>query len=341
VTVAVGVAGLVGGCGDGGSDAGGEAARCEPDDLVWVYDRVTEPESHSYPTTIFRFHDGEETALASDGAEAPALSPDGRTVAFERGSEGDPESGGQARVELYLMDSSGGGEEPLLAEQPESSAGALTDWDSHPVWSPDGSRIAFIRNAEPSPSGAGPEVHQVMVVTVADRTVQELPGGVADLYDPAPAWSADGTNLAWITGGTTLRWSSLDGGDSHEVRLQGEPTGPPAWIAGDSAIVVSLGDQMWRVDVATGETTGLDLGVALRAVWTLPTGQLVGLDGTEERSRLVVVDPDAPDDIDEVTTLAGSAVLPEGSVGARARGPVTASPASPDGWASCINRQGP
>jgi len=332
---AVAVASLVAGCGDSGSDPGDEASRCEPENLVWVYDRITEPQSHSYPRTIFRFHEGEETALTSSDAQAPALSPDGSTVVFERGSDGDPESSGYARFELYVMDSAGGGEEPLLAEEPGSTPGTGTDWDRHPVWSPDGSRIAFIRNVEPWQSGGGREVHQVMLATVADRTAQPLPGSVADAHDPAPAWSADGTRLAWITGSTTLHWSSLDGRDRREVRLQGEATGPPAWIDGDQAIVVRLGDQMHRVDVATGEMTELDLGVPLRAVWTMPTGQLAGLDGPEERSRLVVVDPDAPDDVEEITTLAGSAVLPEGSVGDRTRGPVTAAPATPGGWAAC------
>jgi hypothetical protein len=186
--------------------------------------------------------------------------------------------------------------------------------------------------------GQSDDVHQVMVVSVDDRRARPLPGGTADLYDPAPAWSADGTRLAWIAGGTTLYWASLDGRDRREVRLNGEPTGPPAWIDGDRAIVVRLGERLYRIDAATGAQTELDVPVALRAIWATPTGQLAGLDGPEERARLVVLDLDEPDDVHEITTLEGSRILPEGSVGARTRGPVTAAPATPDGWASCLGR---
>jgi hypothetical protein len=118
---AAATAALVAGCGGADSSESGEsgddASRCEPENLVWVYGRITEPESHSYPSTIFRYHRGSETALAGDDADAPALSPDGGRVVFERGSEGDPESAGYARIELYVMNSDGSGEELLLAEE--------------------------------------------------------------------------------------------------------------------------------------------------------------------------------------------------------------------------------
>jgi dipeptidyl aminopeptidase/acylaminoacyl peptidase len=325
---------LVAACGGAGSGPSDEGSRCEPENLVWVYSRITEPDDHAYPSTVFRFERGEETALTSGDARSPALSPDGRRVVFQRGSGGEPESAGYARFDLYVMDSDGGGEEPLLVDDPEAEA--TTAWDTKPVWSPDGTRIAFVRNRDLAPGGDSPgDVHRVMVASVADRTARPLPGGVADLHDSAPAWSSDGTRLAWIVGGATLHWSSLDGRDRHERPLAGTPYGPPAWIDGDRAILVRLDDGTSRVDATTGEITELDLGVAPRALWSLPTGELAGLDGSEASSPLVVVDPGEPGDVEEITTLAGSRILPEGSVGARARGPVTAAPAAPGGWAAC------
>ena len=333
------MAALVAACGDSGSsDAGPDGERpCEAENLVWVYSRITEPEDHAYPSTVFRFEQGEETALTSGDAESPALSPDGGRVVFERGSNGEPESAGYARVDLYVVDSDGGGEEPLLGEGPPADLDIA--WDKRPAWSPDGTRIAFVRNRQGPSSGESPDdVHQVMVATVAEGTARPLPGGVADLYDPPPAWSADSARLAWVGGGTTLYWSSLDGSDRREVALAGAPQGPPAWIDEDRAIVVRLDDRTHRVDVATGEMTEIDLGVVPRTMWSLPTGQLAVLDGSEERSRLVVVDPDEPGDVQEITTLEGSRILNEGSVGDRSRGPATAAPAAPGGWAACHGR---
>lgn len=325
----------VAGCGDSASPD--DAASCDPEDLVWVYDRITEPESHSYPRTIFRFHDGEETALTDDDAsEAPSLSPDGRRIVFERGSEGDPESAGYARRRLYVMDADGGGEEPLLDEADEIQAtDAILAWDGYSAWAPDGSRIAFLRNVSlPSPA---PDVRQVMVFSVDGRELRPLPGAVGSLYGPAPAWSADSTRLAWIAE-STLFWSSLDGRDLRQAPLAGTPTSPPAWIEADRAIAVRLDDRLHRIDTATGAQTELHAPLALRALWTLPTGQLAGLDGPEERSRLVVMDVDQrgePQEVHEITTLVGSRIMPDGSVGNNARSPVNAVPARDGGWSSC------
>jgi serine/threonine protein kinase len=58
-----------------------------------------------------------------------ALSPDGKRVAFERG---DPKNPGGANIWLYEF-----------ARDVTTRFTFESDWDSSPVWSPDGSRIAF------------------------------------------------------------------------------------------------------------------------------------------------------------------------------------------------------
>jgi TolB protein len=64
--------------------------------------------------------------------------------------------------------------------------------DSDPAWSPDGSKLVFIRRVRPSVS----EVTTLELVT----------GGLSTLALPlaayaAPAWSPDGTQLALVAGG--------------------------------------------------------------------------------------------------------------------------------------------
>jgi dipeptidyl aminopeptidase/acylaminoacyl peptidase len=330
-------AAMLAGC--GGSASRDEVGGCEPEDLVWVYDRITDRDSHSYPRTIFRFHDGTETALTGDDAsEAPSVSPDGRRIVFQRGSEGDPESAGYSRFRLYVMNADGSDEEPLLDEPDEMrAAGSILAWDTYPAWSPDGSRIAFLRNATDGPQ-SGLQLHRVMVFSVETRELRQLPGAIGGLYGPAPAWSADGTRLAWIAE-STLFWSSLAGHGIRQVRLAGTPTSPPAWIEADRAILLRVDDRLHRVDAESGAQAELDVPVALRALWTLPTGQVAGLDGPEERSRIAVIDVDEAGDVREVTTIEGSRIMPEGSVGDRARPPLNAVPDSPDGWASCRDSQ--
>lgn len=352
-----GVALLIG-CGGSSADDDGPGAAvetsecseassaecCEPDHLVWVYDRITDPDDHGYPRTIFQFHEGTETALTNDdAAKAPSLSPDGRQIVFVRGTDGSPESSGYTRVQLYVMNRDGTDEHLLLdeANRPESTEGA-TAWDTHPVWSPDGSQIAFLRNTGLVPPADEPgDVHQVMLVSADGGEPQPLPGSVTDMYGLPPAWSADSTRLAWITFASstpTLYWASLDGTDLNQVRLDGEPTGIAAWVESDAAIVVPVGDHLLRIDTANGEQTELEVP-ALRAMWSLPTGELAGLDGPEERSRLVVMDLDQPHDLRDITTIDGSRIMPPGSVGARSQGPVTAAPALAGGWDACPSSQ--
>src|SRR5580693_2492314 len=136
---------------------------------------------------------------------SPAWSPDGTRVAFLRTSDG------QAQVWLLPMD---GGEPERLTTLP-LGAGA-------PAWSPDGSRIAFsapvdLRAAPgegaPKRPGAGPVVadrldykadgtglfgtvrQHVHVLDVASRECRQVTDG--DWHAGAPAWSPDGTRLAF------------------------------------------------------------------------------------------------------------------------------------------------
>jgi dipeptidyl aminopeptidase/acylaminoacyl peptidase len=331
------------GCGESSGDEA--AGRCDPAGLVWVYSQIIELDDDAYPEAVFRRHDGSEQRLTEDdAATAPSVSPDGERVVFERGSNGDPSSGGYSTFRLYVTDSDGSGERPLLDpayEVPEPTDGGASG-DQKPAWSPDGSQIAFIRHGHLADTEG-----QVMVVSPDGGRPRALPGD-ANISGASPAWSSDGTKVAWVTEPfdsphSMLYWSTVDGTDSGSVPLSEEVYGTPAWVDGDQAVAVGyhttddfdLADTgLLRIDLASGESTTIDAPLA--NLWTLPTGELAGFESDAGSHTLVVLDDLAdPNDREEVFTINRSPMLPEGSAYDDERGPATAVPDDPAGWAAC------
>ncbi|MGJ5815865.1 protein kinase domain-containing protein [Paludibaculum fermentans] len=114
------------------------------------------------PVAAFTSYPGIETA--------PAVSPDGATVAF------DWNGGGDNRFHIYLQPSAGGGPR-RLTQRPES--------ETNPVWSPDGQRLAF----DQSESG-------IYVSDVSGAGHALVSGYSTELH---PAWSPDGSSLYFTT----------------------------------------------------------------------------------------------------------------------------------------------
>ena len=351
---AIGLMILMTACSESEADDPGATDPCEAQGMIWVYARITDASDHAYPSEVFRLENGAETQLTSladpperEASNAAAVAPDGSgRIVFARGLEGDPESAGYTRHRLYLMSSDGSGVEPLLDPASEPSDADLA-WDTNPVWSPDGSRIAFVRNVEAQLGSNAGSVHSVMVVPADGGEPVAVSDGGSDLFDPAPAWSPDGTRLAWLTERSgTLHWAAIGpqatgekAGGSGRVNLPGA-TGAPAWIDGGRRILVpyrhdSLQDDvsgLYRVDIAGRAFEEITLeGIRLENLWALPTGEIAGVEtimddaGEEAESRIVVLDPARPADTEEIaafdTTVEGIAsVVPD----------------QPDGWAGCL-----
>jgi Ca2+-binding RTX toxin-like protein len=133
-----------------------------------------------------------ETVLAASGT-GPAVSPDGRTVAFVRGDR------------LILIDSSGGAERVVLTR-----AGLAS-----PDWAPDGSKIVL------AVAGA---VHSVR----PDGTgLVALTNGTGD---SEPAYSPDGTRIAFERG-DDIWLMTASGGDLAVVMKTPLFEGAPDWQA--------------------------------------------------------------------------------------------------------------
>lgn len=111
----------------------------------------------------------EQLTVTPEQELSPALSPDGRTIVFER-IEG-PDSA--TRWGLHSISVEGGAPARLTSGDRESG------YDRSPAWSPDGSRIAFVRHVAKGTEILGTDA--AVVVMNADgsgqREVTERPGG--------------------------------------------------------------------------------------------------------------------------------------------------------------------
>jgi TolB protein len=115
----------------------------------------------------------------------PSLAPDSRRVAYAAilSPTGDTDRG-------IFSQSSDGAAPTALFDVPGA-------YDSAPVWSPDGTRIAFESDADVG--GANPERDMEVWVMGADgRTPTQLTRNTA--HDEGPTWSPDGRLLAYTSG---------------------------------------------------------------------------------------------------------------------------------------------
>ena len=147
-------------------------------------------------------------------ANDPVWSPDGALIAY---------TAGHPTPSLYVMSPDGSNVRRLTPPD----ATLLINWGS--LWSPDGSRLAFVGR------GAGGS-RQVQVVSRDGGDVLNLTEGTDD--KGAPAWSPDGTELAF--------WSDRDGaGEIYAIPSTGGSWRRLTTGSGLSGVVVAL---LWSPD---------------------------------------------------------------------------------------------
>ncbi|MFF3852940.1 VWA domain-containing protein [Micromonospora sp. NPDC002575] len=160
----------VGERGDADQDADARAGR-----LVWVGHQAPADGADLAGGLYLRRPDAPPLRLVgAPGTVAhPALSPDGRRVAFTSDRAGN--------ADIWLVDVDGTGLRRLTDHPAE---------DSWPTWSPDGTRIAY-GSTRADPAG------DVWVVPVAGGDPVRVTDGPA--AEGQPAWSPDGRRLAFTT----------------------------------------------------------------------------------------------------------------------------------------------
>jgi dipeptidyl aminopeptidase/acylaminoacyl peptidase len=111
-----------------------------------------------------------------------------------------------------------------------------TTWDITPRWSPDGTRIAFVRGGfgdNPAPGG-------VMVMNADGTNVHELlPDAPSDVW--ALAWSPVGDKVAFISESRGLAWADVATGAIHPIPRHGLGIGAPITFSPDGTRIALIG----------------------------------------------------------------------------------------------------
>lgn len=168
----------------------------------------------------------------------PAVSPDGRVVAFVSDRDG----GVHADVFVVPL---AGGEPRRLTRLPR---GAHPTVVGELEWSPDGSRLAVVWGEDLPPYNL--EVATLTVVDVASGRARDLTDGVESGTDPT--WSPDGTALAFLRSaelGSAELVLDVDGRAQQSV--DGEPW-TFEWLADSRRVVTFDLDAVEVIDVRSG-----------------------------------------------------------------------------------------
>ena len=216
--------------------------------------------------------EGYDLPTASAGVTDPAPSPDGRSVALA------------SRGWLWVLDLGTGRARRV------TSGGAV---DARPAWSPDGSRLAFVRD-----TGSETSVVVLDLASGAENEVAAEPGIELD-----PAWTPDGRALVYAAAGESgiglRRLDLATGARSVVADAPGVAVAPSVHPDGQRLVYVAKrGAEEVRVrDLAGGVERVLYAGRILSQTRPAlaPDGQTVALGvPTDDGWELILADLDDP-----------------------------------------------
>ena len=253
-----------------------------------------------------------DATAGTDWAADPVWSPDGARLAFSRSMSADNALG--FVDEMFLVDADGAN----LTQVTNTEGGAYGT--GRPVWSPDGSRIAFTRFRDLDPRPTVSNVDTELLVVNSDGTGQMI---LADTQgdDHNPVWSPDGTRIAFhhSTQSTTkILVVNADGsGQQVLARTRGEEWGP-RWSPDGTRIAftgVPRRNGTPIVHVVGADGSGqTNLGFGANPRWSPDGARIAFVDHGDTGStwEIVSINPDGSDPTP--LTQTGPETIPTGLV---------------------------
>ena len=163
---------------------------------------------------------------------SPTVSPDGQAIAVASASATTGAFEG-----IFLLDRFGKGRTKVVSR---------SEADVLPTWSPDGTKLAF-RSLITDTNGN--DVGRIFIVNRDGSGLRQLTPdpdpSASSVFDEGPAWSPDGTRIAFARNGT-LFMINADGTGIASLGITG---GIPAWSRDGSRIVYSA-DGLYTMDLS-------------------------------------------------------------------------------------------
>ncbi len=127
----------------------------------------------------------------------------------------------------------------------------LTGFDSFPVFSPDGRRIAYMRNSYPEPATSSLMVADVDGTNARALATRRPPEFFVPIFFTAPAWSPDGSVIICPmlrrqgsqTIGTLVAVRAADGTEAPFPHYEWSGIGQAIWTPDGQSLVVVAGDE--------------------------------------------------------------------------------------------------
>ncbi|MBK1717224.1 PD40 domain-containing protein [Thiocystis violacea] len=201
------------------------------------------------------------TAGLPGHASQPVWSPDGTRILFNDSYF----ELGYSFSNLWVMDADGGNATQLTFESDPAGSGYL--WQNYsPTWSPDGSEVLWttVREGEADIYRANADGSNPRPFIVDEPTV-ETPFGTVPASQFYPAWSPDGTRVAFMELLTLNAVALVEASGEGPVSYVESPTGDfsfqsPSWSP-DSLQLVYLrqtgGSPGWSIVVANADGSGV------------------------------------------------------------------------------------